>query len=105
MTSPTSLSVPPATVNRAVLTIYASYVNGNNDMISVHGKSYGVLQNETWDWSTQSCESQDIINITSVFGFCASGGPLHVTLNYNETGRAGESELGQLRDVNLLYKR
>jgi len=101
MTTPAALSVPPDTVNWATLTIYASYVDGNNDMISVQGKAYGALQNESWDWSTWSWEGQDV-NITSVFGSWASGDLLHVTLNYNETGRAGSLTL-ESSELEICY--
>jgi hypothetical protein len=86
-TTPADLQVPWDTVNSAKLEVWASLVNGTNDVISV-GTITGILSNTTWSWNWDSFSFEATpfsMDVTAAFDPW-SANALDVTLSWNESG-------------------
>jgi hypothetical protein len=84
---PEDFEVPYDIINKASLTVYASWVDGNNDFISVNGaKVPGALQSESWSWKNfeSNFNIATIIPIAGLIQPWDTGNPLNVSLAYNE---------------------
>lgn len=90
--TPVDFQIPYDTVNSATLTIYANFVGGSNDGVSVENTFVGVLNNDTgwsWSWSTGIGNplEKSVFDIASAIGNpWSTGQSLDVSLNYIESG-------------------
>jgi len=78
--TPANLNVPPDQVLYARLTIYSSYVDGNNDKVYIESVYKGKLEG-SWSWETETP-----FYIQDLFASWTSGSTLDISLKYDEQG-------------------
>ena len=83
--TPTDFEVPYDVVNSASLAISASFVDANNETVSVEGIGQGTLRSTgSWDWALGWYGTSNL-DIADVFVTWNTGDALYVALSYTET--------------------
>ncbi len=83
---PDDFQVPYDKIENATLTVYASWVDGNNDFISFNNQQLGMLQSESWSWKNfqSNFNIASVIPIADVLNPWKEKDPFKVSLSYDE---------------------